>query len=238
MRRFSRHDHLERRQVGRRSINLELEDRHPSRKHGTSPPQSSIGRTHLICEHLVVQPIRVGSWFDPVFSILDDRRFMNPSVLVGRPGELPLDVPSVWAAASVTTGDYPQLRALRLGRSPGYLHLRFLPDVGTRGASSEHIYADASQRVFGIQIEVTSLSTKRETVQYELFIGRRLAYASRAAVRKVPMEKLPTALRGAGTCQLRYAVCWVICSCLKCVGVIRVSSAQESMAGFQGRPAR
>ena len=138
---------------------------------------------------------------------------MNPSVLAGRPGELPLDVyqrcprhqfgqrqvspPAIIRNYVLSVSDVLE----------DIFTLRFLPDVGTRGGSPEHIYADASQRVFGIQIEVTSLSTKRETVQYELFIGQRLAYASRAAERKVPMEKLPTALRGVGTCQLRYGIC-------------------------------
>jgi len=90
--------------------------------------------------------------------------------------------------------------------------LRFFPDVSTHGGGSlRHFYADASQRVFGIQIEATSLLTKQETIQqllvpvqtlkalkaltrspvyrrascYEPFIGRRLAYASRAAGRKL-----------------------------------------------------
>jgi hypothetical protein len=86
--------------------------------------------------------------------------------------------------------------------------------------------------MFGIQIEATFRSTKRNTVQellvpvqalkastrspvyrsvsvrYEPFIGRRLAYASRAAEGKIPLEKLPAALREVAACQLRYAVCW------------------------------
>jgi hypothetical protein len=116
--------------------------------------------------------------------------------------------------------------------------LRFFPDVSARGGAASppgHFYADASTRVFGIQVEATSLSTKRETVQellvplralsgptrepayrrasvsYEPFIGRRLAYASRAAVAEqkthMPPEKLPPALRGVGASRLRYAVC-------------------------------
>jgi len=99
------------------------------------------------------------------------------------------------------------------------------------GACPGHFYADALRRAFGIQIEATSLSTKRETVQellvpvqalkastqspvnrrasvcYEPFIGQRLASASRVAERKVQTEKLPAVLRGVGACQLRYAVC-------------------------------
>jgi hypothetical protein len=43
--------------------------------------------------------------------------------------------------------------------------LRFFPDVSARGdASPGHFYADASRHVSGIQIETTSLSTKRGTV--------------------------------------------------------------------------
>jgi len=196
-------------------------------------------RTHLTCcEHLIVQPIRVGNLFDPVFSFLDDRHFVIPSVLAERPSEFLLNVyrlcprpqsgqqqvspPAIIRSYVLSVSDV--LEDIRT--------LRFFPDVSARGgASPGHFYADASRRVFGIQIEATSVSTKRETVQellvpvqalkactrspvyrrasvcYEPFIGRRLAYASRAAERKVPMEKLPATLRGVGACQLRYAVC-------------------------------
>ena len=136
--------------------------------------------------------------------------------------------------------------------------LRSFPDVSARGgASTGHFYADASRRVFGIQTEATSLLAKRGTIQellvlvlalkactrspvyrrasvcYEPFIGRLLAYASRAAERKVPMEKLPATLRGVGACQLRYVVC---CGALFVFeGRLRgVSSAQESTADFSG----
>jgi len=57
------------------------------------PPQSSFERTRLICcQHLTSQPIRVGCWFDPVFSFLDDRHFVIPSVLAERPGEILLNI--------------------------------------------------------------------------------------------------------------------------------------------------
>ena len=203
-----------------------------------SPPQSSIVRTHLIyCENLIEQPIRVGSWFDPVFSFLD-RHFVVPSVLAERPGEIVLNVfrlcprpqsgqqqvspPAIIRSYALSVSDV--LEDIRT--------LRFFPDVSARGgASPRYFFADASRRMFGIQIEATSLSTKRETVQellvpvralkacprspvyrragvfYEPFVGRRLAYASRAAERKILMEKLPAALRGVGTCRLRYGVC-------------------------------
>lgn len=237
--RLSRLDHLERRQVGRPSVDLELDDGHPSCKHGTSLPQSSIVRTHLICcETLVAQPIRVGNWFDAVFSFLDDRHFVIPSVLAERPGEIVLNVFRLCPRLQSGQQQVPPpaiIRSYALSVSDvleDIRTLRFFPDVSARGgASPGHFYADASRRVFGIQIEATSLSTKRETVQellvpvralmacprspvylrasvrYEPFVGRRLAYASRAAERKIPMEKLPAALRGVGTCRLRYAVC-------------------------------
>jgi hypothetical protein len=51
---------------------------------------------------------------------------------------------------------------------------------------------------------------RRVSVRYEPFLGRRLAYASRLAEErhfKVPSEKLPSALRGVGARQLRFAVC-------------------------------
>jgi len=242
MRRLSRLDHLERRQVGRPSVDLELEDGHPSCKHGTSPPPSSIARTHLICcERSVAQPIRVGNCFDPVFSFLDDRHFVIPSVLPERPGEIMLNVYRLCPRPQPGQQQVSPRPAAAIIRSyalslsdvlEDIRTLRFFPDVSARGgASPGHFYADASRRVFGIQIEATSRSTKREIVQellvpvqalkacgrspvyrcasvrYEPFIGRRLAYASRAAERKVPMEKLPAALRGVGTCRLRYAVC-------------------------------
>ena len=68
-----------------------------------------------------------------------------------------LFAPSAWTAASTTTSDHPQ---------EDICSLRFFPNVSTRsGASPGHFYTDASQHAFGIQIEVTSLSTKMETVQ-------------------------------------------------------------------------
>ena len=196
-------------------------------------------RTHLTCcEHLIVQSIRVGNLFDPVFSFLHDRHFVIPSVLAERPSEFLLNV---YRLCPRPQSGQQQVSPPAIIRSyvlsvSGILEdirtLRFFPDVSARGgASPGHFYADASRRVFGIQIEATSVSTKRETIQellvpvqalkactrspvyrrasvcYEPFIGRRLAYASRAAERKVPMEKLPAALRGVGACQLRYAVC-------------------------------
>jgi hypothetical protein len=113
--------------------------------------------------------------------------------------------------------------------------LRFFPDVSARdGASPGHFYADASKREFGIQIEAISKLTyattvhellvplralmakhthppcRRVSVDYEPFLGRRLAYASRLTEElpyKVPADKLPPALRDVGARQLRFAIC-------------------------------
>jgi len=179
----------------------------------------------------VNMPVLMG--FDPVFTFLDDRHFVIPSVLSEDPGEIVLNV-------------YPLFPQLGQQQAPAIIRsyvlslpdvrirtLRFFPDVSARGgASPGHFYADASKRMFGIQIEVTSLSTegeetvqellvpvqalkattrappyRRASVPYEPFIGRRLAYASRVAEVWMPVEKLPPALRGVDTCQLRFAVC-------------------------------
>ena len=179
----------------------------------------------------------MGGWFDPVFAFLDDRHFVIPSVPAECPSEILLNVYQLCTGPQSGQQQAPPaiMRSYVLSVSDVLEEirtLRFFPDVSARGgASPGHFYADASRRVFGIQIEATSLSTKRETVQellvpvqalkapmrspvyrrasvcYEPFIGRRIAYASRAAERKVPMEKLPAVLRGVGACQLRYAVC-------------------------------
>ena len=41
---------------------------------------------------------------------------------------------------------------------------------------------------------------------YKLFTGWQVAYASRAAERNAPMDKLPVPLHGVGACWLCYAV--------------------------------
>ena len=191
--------------------------------------------------------------FEPVFAFLDDRHFVIPSVLSERPGEIVLDV-------------YPFFPQLGQQQAPTIIRsyvlslldvrirtLRFFPDVSARGgASPGHFYADTSKRMFGIEIEATSLSTdgegetvqellvpvqalkattlapqyRRASVPYEPFIGRRLAYASRVAEVRMPVEKLPPALRGVDACQLRFAVC---CGALLVfeVGWWLASSAKE-----------
>ena len=63
-------------------------------------------------------------------------------------------------------------------------------------------------------------------------------YTSRAAELNVLMEKLPAALRGVGTSQLRYAVCWDAFFVFEVRWEIRISPVQESAADFLGIPAR
>jgi hypothetical protein len=197
------------------------------------------------------QPIRVGTFHDAVFSFLDDRHFVIPSVLSDseHPGEIGLDVYQFCPCPCPSRRGQQEAPTAILVRSyvlsvsdvfKDIRTLRFFPDVSARGGAPSppgHFYADASKRAFGIQVEATSLSTKRETLQellvplralsaptreppyrrasvsYEPFIGRRLAYASRAAAAavergtSVPLEKLPVALRGVDASRLRFAVC-------------------------------
>ncbi len=219
------------------------------------PLPQSLTVNPLIKQNLIAQSIRVGNYFEAVFTFLDDRHFVIPSVLSEqRPGEIVLNVyalcpqPGQQQAPAV-------IRSYVLTLPDAHIRtLRFFPDVSARGgASPGYFYADASKRVFGIQIEAASPSTKgeegetvqellvpvqalkattlapqyrRASVPYEPFIGRRLAYASRAAEGRLPAEKLPPALRGVGACQLRYAVC---CGALLVfeVGWRLASSAKE-----------
>jgi len=192
----------------------------------------------------IAQPIRVGSQHEVVFSFLDDRHFVIPSVPSERPNEIILNVYQLHHhqhhgqqedATPVPIRSYPLALADALADVSS---LRFFPDVSARGgASPGHFYADASKREFGIQIEATSQSTdtvtvhellvpfralmamapkhtpppcRRVSVCYEPLLGRRLAHASRLAAERhsnVPPEKLPPALRGVATRQLRFAVC-------------------------------
>jgi hypothetical protein len=222
---------------------LELEDGHPSRKYGTSPPCTKRNPLDFVAKNLIAQPIKVGNYFDAVFSFLDERHFVIPSVLAERSNEILLNVyrlcprpqPGQQQQASPSLSPPGIIRSYALSVSDvleDICTLRFFPDVSARGGTSPgHFYADASRRVFGIQIEATFRSTKQNivqellvpvqalkasmrspvyrsaTVRYEPFIGRRLAYASRAAEGKIPLEKLPAVLREVGAFQLRYAVC-------------------------------
>jgi hypothetical protein len=202
----------------------------------------------LTTQLIVFDPV-----FDPVFTFLDDRHFVIPSVLSERPGEIVLNVYPLFPqsgrqqAPAIIRSYVLSLPDVRIRT------LRFFPDVSARGgASPGHFYADASKRVFGIQIEATSLSTEgegetveellvpvqalkattrvppyqRASVSYEPFIGRRLAYASRVVEVWMPVEKLLPALRGVDTSQLRFAVC---CGALLVfeVGWRLASSAKE-----------
>lgn len=208
------------------------------------------------------QPIRVGNLHDAVFSFLDDRHFVVPSLAPpppsssARASEIILSVHRLCHQCARQPSP-PLVRSYVLSVADvlaDVRSLRFFPDVSARGGAASpagHFYADASRRVFGIQIEATYLSTERATVQellvpvralmgtgmmgmdmmsgggdhrsssespryrrasvcYEPFIGRRIAYASRAGQphwQQMPVEKLPPALRGVGACRLRFAVC-------------------------------
>jgi len=132
----------------------------------------------------VSMPIRMGSLHDAVFSFLDDRHFVVPAVPSERPNEIVLNVHRLCHQST------PQQQAPALVRShvlsladvlTDVCSLRFFPDVSARGgASPGHFYADASTRAFGMQIEATSLATKRETVQ-ELLVPVRALVAPVAA---------------------------------------------------------
>ena len=171
--------------------------------------------------------------FGGTFAFLDDRHFVISCVLIGRPGEIVLDV-------------YPLFPQLGQQQAPAVIRsyvlslpdvriraLQLIPDESARGgAFPGHFYADASKRMFGIRVTVTFLSTNRTTWQEELLVPvqalkatmrapqyRRvsrpcapwlspcLTYASRAAEERMPAEKLPPSLRGIDACLLRYAVC-------------------------------
>ena len=73
------------------------------------PPQISIGRTTLICERLIAQPIRAGSWFDPVVSFLDNRHFVIPSVLAELLSKVLLNI--YWLALSLDGSKYHHRRS-------------------------------------------------------------------------------------------------------------------------------
>jgi hypothetical protein len=205
---------------------------------------------------LIAQSIQVGNYFEAVFTFLDDGHFVIPSVPSELTGEIVLNVYALCPQPGQQQQQAPAvIRSYVLTLPDAHIGtLRFFPDVSARGgASPGHFYADASKRVFGIQIEAASPSTKgeegetvqellvpvqalkaatrappyrRASVPYEPFIGRRIAYASRAAEGRLPAEKLPPALRGVGACQLRYAVC---CGALLVfeVGWRLASSAKE-----------
>jgi len=181
--------------------------------------------------------------------------FVIPSVLAERLNDIVLNV--YWLCSRRQSGQQqvPPPAIVRNYALEDIHTLPFFPDISARGGTSPgHCYADASQRVFGVRIEATSVSTKREPVQellvpvqalkasarspmyrrasvyYEQFIGRRLPYASRAAERKVPMEKLSASLRGVGACRLRYAV---FCGALFVFGV-RLEHLRLLRAGEHG----
>jgi hypothetical protein len=184
---------------------------------------------------LIAQPIRVGSLDNAVFSFLDGHHFVVPFLQSRCSGEILLDIYQFSQQCKQQQQVPPIVRSYVLSVADVLtkVHtLRFFPDVtGQGGAPPGHFYADVAERVFGIQIEATSLLTKRETVQellvpvralmgpqrspryrrvsvcYEPFLGRRLAYASRTMEREFPAEKLPPVLRSVCASRLRFAVC-------------------------------
>jgi len=135
---------------------------------------------------LVKMPIRVGSHheLEVVFSFLDDRHFVIPSVPSERPNEIILNVYELHhhqhhgqqedaTPVPVRNHVLPLADALT-----DVCSLRFFPDVSARGgASPGHFYADASKREFGIQIEGTSQSTDTMTV-HELLVPFRALMAT------------------------------------------------------------
>ncbi|KAH9991077.1 hypothetical protein BJV77DRAFT_1009875 [Russula vinacea] len=161
-------------------------------------------------------PILVGSYHEAVFSFLDDRHFIIPSIASERPNEIALDT---FQFHHPHHHGQQQHISARGGACPG------------------HFYADASKREFGIEFEATSKSTDAMVVVHELLVplralmaiapkhtplpcrpvsvdyepclGRRLAYAVRVTEEhpyKVSVDLLPPALRDVGA-HLRFAIC-------------------------------
>lgn len=132
----------------------------------------------------VKMPIRVGSHHEVVFSFLDDRHFVIPSVPSERPNEIILNVYELHHhrhhgqrvdATPVPVRSYVLPLADPL---TDVCSLRFFPDVSARGgASPGHFFADDSKREFGIQIEATSQSTDTVTV-HELLVPVRALMAT------------------------------------------------------------
>ena len=122
----------------------------------------------------------MGSHHEVVFSFLDDRHFIIPSVPSERPNEITLNVYELHHnqhdhaqkqeedATPAPVRDYvlPLADALT-----DICSLRFFPDVSARGgATPGHFCADASKREFGIQIEATSQSTTDTVTVHELLV--------------------------------------------------------------------
>jgi hypothetical protein len=131
----------------------------------------------------IAQPIQVGSGHDAVFSFLDDRHFVVPSVPSERPNKIILNVYRLhhhhYHGQQQDTTPIP-VRSYVIPLTDAFTavsSLRFFPDVSARGgASPGYFYADASKREFGIQIEATSQSTDTVTV-HELLVPFRALMA-------------------------------------------------------------
>jgi hypothetical protein len=133
-----------------------------------------------------------------VFSFLDDRHFVIPSVPAERPNEIVLNVYELHhdhqhhANGQQDDATPVPIRSYVLPLTDALTDicsLRFFPDVSARGgASPGHFYADASKREFGIQIEATSRSTDTVTV-HELLVP------FRALMAKTPKHTPPPCRR-------------------------------------------
>ena len=214
-----------------------MEDKHLAYQHGTSPPFTKLyRRTPLDLLKKLDYAADPGGellYFEPVFSFLNHHHFCGPSILAEPLSEILVNVHQL--CPHPQPGQQPQV-----SRSPAIVRsyvlkyictLRFFPDVsGWGSASPGHVYADASQRVFGIRIEATSHSMKREIVQELLVPVQTLKASARSPVYRhasVRYEPFIGRRRCVGlelvSCVMLSAV--VLYLCLRCVGGIRFSAA-------------
>ena len=134
----------------------------------------------------IAQPILVGSYHEAVFSFLDDRHFIIPSIASERPNEIALDTfqfhhPHHHGQQQRSEPTPTLIRRYVLSLPDditNIYNLRFFPDISARGgACPGHFYADASKREFGIEFEATSKSTDAMVVVHELLVPLRALMA-------------------------------------------------------------
>ena len=145
---------------------------------------NTLGKQTLI---RIAQPIRVSNYHEAVFSFLDDRHFVVPSISSKRPNEIVLDIFELHHPQHHGQQEQEQeqqqqqseptpIRSYVLSLADALTNvcsLRFFPDVSARcGASTGHFYADVSKRKLGIQIEAISKSTDTMTL-HELLVPLR-----------------------------------------------------------------
>ncbi|KAH9991075.1 hypothetical protein BJV77DRAFT_1068571 [Russula vinacea] len=148
------------------------------------PFVNTLGKQTLI---RIAQPIRVSNYHEAVFSFLDDRHFVVPSISSKRPNEIVLDIFELHHPQHHGQQEQEQeqqqqqseptpIRSYVLSLADALTNvcsLRFFPDVSARcGASTGHFYADVSKRKLGIQIEAISKSTDTMTL-HELLVPLR-----------------------------------------------------------------